>query len=396
MREMQEKAFEARSAQYLLLKAPPASGKSRALMFLALDKLINQGIKKVIVAVPERSIGNSFAPTELTKYGFFADWYLNLKYNLCSPGSDTSKVQAFKDFMQSEDKILICTHATLRFAFEGLTETDFNNCLVTIDEFHHVSADGDNILGNVMFKQVHQELKEGKRKFKEFKNAETNLKEGNFYLVDGLLAYLEVSKAEKVLKENTSGDRVRLEGRTVTIFENGTISNMLFRSLGKAIQKNGKLITDVIDSGEKELFKNAGVDYQEDISSGWIYILKSKSKNPEIASINDLYKIGLSTTSVKERIKNASKSSTYLFDEVEEVYSCEIANVNIHKFESLLHRFFGNVCLDLDIYNNGERINPREWFVAPLPIIQEAINLLINGTIINYKYDNDSQSIKLK
>ena len=127
MREMQEKAFEARSAQYLLLKAPPASGKSRALMFLALDKLINQGIKKVIVAVPERSIGNSFAPTELSKYGFFADWDLNLKYNLCSPGSDTSKVQAFKDFMQSEDKILICTHATLRFAFEGLTETDFNN-----------------------------------------------------------------------------------------------------------------------------------------------------------------------------------------------------------------------------------------------------------------------------
>lgn len=249
---------------------------------------------------------------------------------------------------------------------------------------------------DMMFKQVHQELKEGKRKFKEFKNAETNLKEGNFYLVDGLLAYLEVSKAEKVLKENTSGDRVRLEGRTVTIFENGTISNMLFRSLGKAIQKNGKLITDVIDGGEKELFKNAGVDYQEDISSGWIYILKSKSKNPEIASINDLYKIGLSTSSVKERIKNASKSSTYLFDEVEEVYSCEIANVNIHKFESLLHRFFGNVCLDLDIYNNGERINPREWFVAPLPIIQEAINLLINGTIVNYKYDNDSQSIKLK
>lgn len=152
MREMQAKAYEARSAQYLLLKAPPASGKSRALMFIALDKLINQNIKKVIVAVPERSIGNSFAPTELKKYGFYADWELNHKYNLCSPGSDTSKVKAFKEFLQSGERILICTHATLRFAFEGLLETDFNGCLLAIDEFHHVSADGDNILGNVMRK----------------------------------------------------------------------------------------------------------------------------------------------------------------------------------------------------------------------------------------------------
>ncbi len=150
MREMQAKAYEARSAQYLLLKAPPASGKSRALMFIALDKLINQGLKKVIVAVPERSIGNSFAPNELKKYGFYADWELNNRYNLCSPGSDTSKVKAFKEFLQSDEKVLICTHATLRFAFEGLQETDFNDCLVAIDEFHHVSADGDNILGNVI------------------------------------------------------------------------------------------------------------------------------------------------------------------------------------------------------------------------------------------------------
>ncbi|MFV0220735.1 helicase-related protein [Empedobacter falsenii] len=150
MRQMQADAFEARSAQYLLLKAPPASGKSMALMFIALDKLINQGIKKVIVAVPERSIGNSFAPTQLTKFGFFADWEFNIKYNLCTPGSDKSKVQAFKDFMLSDEKILICTHATLRFAFEGLTETDFNDCLIAIDEFHHVSADGENRLGNVL------------------------------------------------------------------------------------------------------------------------------------------------------------------------------------------------------------------------------------------------------
>jgi superfamily II DNA or RNA helicase len=115
-----------------------------------LDKLINQGIKKVIVAVPERSIGNSFSPTELTKFGFFANWELNPKYNLCTPGADTSKVQAFLNFLKSDEKILICTHATLRFAFEGLNEKDLDHCLIAIDEFHHVSADGDNRLGEVI------------------------------------------------------------------------------------------------------------------------------------------------------------------------------------------------------------------------------------------------------
>lgn len=150
MREMQQKAYEGRTAQYLLLKAPPASGKSRALMFIALDKLINQGIKKVIVAVPERSIGGSFSPTDLISHGFFANWEPNLKYNLCTPGSDKSKVKAFIEFLESNERILICTHATLRFAFEGIQPEDLNNTLLAIDEFHHVSADGENKLGLVI------------------------------------------------------------------------------------------------------------------------------------------------------------------------------------------------------------------------------------------------------
>ncbi len=152
MREMQQKAFQARDAQYLLLKAPPASGKSRALMFIALDKLINQGIKKVIVAVPEKSIGGSFAQNKLTDYGFFADWLPNENYNLCTPGMDgsKSKVQAFKNFLDNDEEILICTHATLRFAFEEVEESKFNNILLAIDEFHHVSADGDNRLGELL------------------------------------------------------------------------------------------------------------------------------------------------------------------------------------------------------------------------------------------------------
>jgi len=150
MRAMQSRAFESRNSQYLLLKAPPASGKSRALMFLGLDKLHNQGLSKVIVAVPERSIGGSFANTKLSESGFFADWDIKSENNLCTAGGDKSKVKAFKRFMEGTDQILVCTHATLRFAFEELEDHVFNNTLVAIDEFHHVSADADNILGTVL------------------------------------------------------------------------------------------------------------------------------------------------------------------------------------------------------------------------------------------------------
>jgi len=153
MRPMASRAYESRDAQYLLLKAPPASGKSRALMFIALDKLKNQGINKVIVAVPERSIGGSFAKTDLIKQNhFFANWEPKDELNLCTPGDDgsKSKVQAFHNFMESEEKILICTHATLRFASEGLDETKFNNTLLAVDEFHHISADVGNRLGDLL------------------------------------------------------------------------------------------------------------------------------------------------------------------------------------------------------------------------------------------------------
>ena len=151
MREMQRRAYAERKSQYLLLKAPPASGKSRALMFLGLDKLYNQNIKKVIVAVPERIIGASFERVKLTDYGFFADWDYNEDYNLCTPGGDDKKVRAFKSFIEDKSQtILICTHATLRFAFNQLDITSFNNTLVAIDEFHHVSAAVENKLGEVL------------------------------------------------------------------------------------------------------------------------------------------------------------------------------------------------------------------------------------------------------
>jgi superfamily II DNA or RNA helicase len=149
MRAMQARAYDARNSQYLLVKAPPASGKSRALMYIALDKLIHQGVKKVIVAVPERSIGSSFRSTKLSAGGFYADWTVDPRWNLTEAGG-AQKTKAFADFMSSGDQILVCTHATLRFAFEQLGAQAFSNSLVAIDEFHHASSDEDSRLGELV------------------------------------------------------------------------------------------------------------------------------------------------------------------------------------------------------------------------------------------------------
>lgn len=150
MREMQERAFQARNHQYVLIKAPPASGKSRALMFIALDKLLKQGLKKVIIAVPEMSIGGSFAKTDLKKHGFYADWEPEPEFNLCTIGGEQGKVKAFLRFLDGDARILICTHATLRFACEGLDITRLNECVLAIDEFHHVAAASENRLGELL------------------------------------------------------------------------------------------------------------------------------------------------------------------------------------------------------------------------------------------------------
>lgn len=153
MRPMQAQVYEKRGEQYLLIKSPPASGKSRALMFVALDKLTNQGVRQAIICVPERSIGASFGSEPLSKYGFFADWVVAPQWNLCNtPGADDpkvakSKVKAVGEFLASEEKVLVCTHATFRFAFDELGPEAFDNRLIAIDEFHHVSADAGNRLG---------------------------------------------------------------------------------------------------------------------------------------------------------------------------------------------------------------------------------------------------------
>ncbi len=164
-RPMQARVYEARAAQFLLLKAPPAAGKSRALMFLALDKLENQGVKKVVVAVPETSIGSSFRSTDLTSHGFWADWNVEPQWNLCLSGEDgmakSQKVKAFEAFMDSDARVIVCTHATFRFAFDAIEKARgveaFDDFLIAVDEFHHVAAADDNRLGEILRKLLARE-----------------------------------------------------------------------------------------------------------------------------------------------------------------------------------------------------------------------------------------------
>ena len=248
-----------------------------------------------------------------------------------------------------------------------------------------------------MFLKVHKEIKEGKRKILPFKNIEKNLHVGDFYLMDGILLYLEFANLKKEEWEQTSGNRIRIEGRTRTVFENGTYSNMLYRSLGKQIQKSGKLITNTYEKIEQDLFVNTGLVKEEDIQSGWIYVLKSKSTNLQIANIKDLYKVGFASNSVDDRIKNAKNEATYLLAEVQKVATYKVYNRNADKLENLLHRFFANACLDIDLFNKkGQRLNPREWFVVPFEVIEETIQLIINENILNYEYDTVMKKIKLK
>jgi len=158
MRPMQERAYQKRGEQYLLIKSPPASGKSRALMFIALDKLENQGLKKAIITVPEKSIGASFADEPLSKFGFWADWHVELKWNLCSaPGTESSKAESVGKFLESEDRVLVCPHATFRNAVEKFGIETFDDCLIAVDEFHHVSANPDNKLGFQLSKLIERD-----------------------------------------------------------------------------------------------------------------------------------------------------------------------------------------------------------------------------------------------
>jgi len=245
------------------------------------------------------------------------------------------------------------------------------------------------------FKEVQSDLKEGNRSIIEFKLG--NLKEGAYYLHNGVLFYLEKINITKNDHYRSDGTRVRTDGRTRCIFENGTESNMLKRSVEKLLYANGNAITEKNETSIEQFDQNFSGITDEDKESGFIYILKSKSDKPEIKDIKHLYKIGFSTTTVEERIKNATQEPTYLMAEVRIIMTYKCFNMNTHKLELLLHNFFGSACLNVDVFDAlGNRHTPREWFIAPLDIIEQVVQLIISGEIVKYRYDGEKEEILIR
>lgn len=237
-----------------------------------------------------------------------------------------------------------------------------------------------------LLKQCQKDLKEGRRKLIKFKNGQ-QVEEGHFFVLKGVLLYVD-KVGETTVENGVKNARLRC------IFENGTESDMLMRSLGAELYKDGRRVTDSDINLKNELFEKFNNIIEEDEETGYIYVLKSKSKDKNIASILNLYKIGFSTTTVEERIKNAESEPTYLMAPVKIVTAFKCYNMNVGKLETLLHNFFGQSCLDIEITDkNGDKHKPREWFIAPLEVIEDAIKLILNGQIINYKYDSMTQSI---
>jgi hypothetical protein len=247
----------------------------------------------------------------------------------------------------------------------------------------------------VLFKSVQADLSSGKRKLVDFKLG--NLREGAYYIHRGILFLLEKIDISKKDHYREDGTRVRTDGRTRCVFENGTESNMLMRSVEKSLYANGMVVTENADDVTEKFYESFKDITEEDMEAGYIYVLSSKSTDPKIQEIKNLFKIGYSTTSVVSRIRNAEKEPTYLMAPVELEAEYKTFNMNTQKFEQLLHNFFGSCCLNIDIYDEKlRRRMPQEWFVVPIDIIDKAINLIITEEIVNYKYDKLSKEIIAK
>lgn len=230
-----------------------------------------------------------------------------------------------------------------------------------------------------VFVEMRNLLQSKKKVIVPFENRD-QIKIGTFFALGGVVGLVQnmgdLSKNEQ-RKYNT---RLRV------VFENGTESNMLLRSLVDGLHANqGRIIKDSSDNFEIE---------DGDSETGYIYVLKSLSKNPLIENTKNLFKIGFSTTSVEDRIKSAEQDPTYLMAPVSIVTTYRCFNMNPQRFERLIHRFFSQSCLDVEIMDNdGKSYAPKEWFIAPIVMVCKAIELIINGEIVNYYYDKDTESI---
>lgn len=243
-----------------------------------------------------------------------------------------------------------------------------------------------------LFKKVHEDLRLGRRKMIEFKAGSQQA--GAFYVHKGVLFFLESFEKTREDSYKEDGTRVRYDGRTHCVFENGTESNLMWRSVEKMLYDEGRAITHLEERANYELLQNAHLVNEEDVHTGVIYVLQSKSLRPQIRKIPNLVKIGFSTTDVDTRIKNAKNEATYLMDDVHLVFQVACFNMNPHKFEQLIHTFFWEACIEMEVHDNdGVAHKPREWFSVPLDVVEQAVDLIISEKIVDYKYDSKNKQI---
>ena len=387
----------------------------------ALEEIFNSdslGILKVVPKSSPRTADDRLVSSFMEIIDFYE------KNNMQEPKSNPDNVQEFqiysrlKSFRDNADKksalaqfdkynLLKSEKKDLKTFDDIFSDDDFDlldNNSEGLYDFKHIPnererADADFVARRkpckdfvkyeALFKAVQKDLSCNKRKLIPFN--EKQLEEGNFFVHNGILLLLDKTID---LKQDKTG---KIDGRTRVIFENGTESSMKFRSLGKNLFDNGKAVTESSDKSNNNFSENFSSVTEEDEASGYIYVLKSKTNDERISSIKNLYKIGFSTTEVADRIKNAEKEPTYLMAPVEFIAGWKCYNMNPQKFEQLIHNFFGNSCLDIDVFDeNGKRHSPREWFVAPLDVIKHAIELIISGKILNYRYDPTNEIISEK
>lgn len=235
-----------------------------------------------------------------------------------------------------------------------------------------------------LFKQCHLDLASGKNELRRFMG-EQQIAAGHFFVLHGVMVYV----ADVGIKEKKRG---KVNARLKCIFENGTESNMLLRSLATELYKD-EAGRRVLSEPEDYLDETEQVT-ADDEATGYIYILRSLSDDPKIKAVENLFKIGFSTQPVAQRIKNAAQEPTYLMAEVRLLNETKTFNLNPQKLELLLHTFFADACLNMDVFDaKGTRYTPREWFVVPLFIIETAIGLLLNGEIVHYRYDHQRVEI---
>lgn len=234
------------------------------------------------------------------------------------------------------------------------------------------------------FDQCLADLKSGARKAVAFKN-EQHIEEGKFYVLGGLLCYV-AEKGKPYSHKGKTNTRLRL------IFVNERESDMLLRSLSTELYKSGLMITE----NDSELFPAMKIT-PDDQESGWIYVLRSLSKSPQVQAISNLYKVGFTTTTVAQRIAGAEKFATYLCAPVEVVATAKTANLSTHALEQIIHAVFGKVRLDIDVTDSeGQIIKATEWFTAPWAAIQHALQLIAMDQIQHYEYNSESQKLEFR